>query len=75
MNFSNFWVLFPRLEWVNRITGLDTKVEKVAKDLNTFLESVIEEHISRHRKGEYSTKDFVDVLLEIQNGKETGFLL
>ena len=65
----------PRLEWVNRITGLDTKVEKVAKDLNTFLESVIEEHISRHRKGEYSTKDFVDVLLEIQNGKETGFLL
>ncbi|KAK4735196.1 hypothetical protein R3W88_009457 [Solanum pinnatisectum] len=68
----------PWLEWVNKITGLDTKVEKVAKKLDTFLESVIEEHIIRHNKEEYSTgeaKDFVDVLLEIQNGKETGFLL
>ncbi|PHT55808.1 Cytochrome 71A4 [Capsicum baccatum] len=57
---------------------LDTKVEKVAKDLDTFLESVIEEHIIRSKKGEYSTgeaKDFVNVLLDIQNGKETGFSL
>ncbi|WMV21339.1 hypothetical protein MTR67_014724 [Solanum verrucosum] len=68
----------PWLEWVNKITGLDTKVEKVAKKLDTFLESVIEEHIIRNNKEEYSTgeaKDFVDVLLEIQNGKETGFRL
>ncbi|KAK4735194.1 hypothetical protein R3W88_009455 [Solanum pinnatisectum] len=68
----------PRLEWINKINGLDSKVEKVAKELDTFLESVIEEHVSRKNNGEYSTgeaKDFVDVLLEIQNGKETGFLL
>ncbi|KAK6795071.1 hypothetical protein RDI58_008524 [Solanum bulbocastanum] len=68
----------PWLEWVNKINGLDNKVEKVAKELDTFLESVIEEHVSRKNEGEYSTgeaKDFVDVLLEIQNGKETGFLL
>ncbi|KAH0688523.1 hypothetical protein KY284_019076 [Solanum tuberosum] len=68
----------PRLEWVNKLTGLDTKVEKVAKSLDTFLECVIEEHIIKNNKGEYSTgeaKDFVDVLLEVQNGKETGFPL
>ncbi|KAK6795070.1 hypothetical protein RDI58_008523 [Solanum bulbocastanum] len=68
----------PWLEWVNKINGLDNKVEKVAKELDTFLESVIEEHVSRKNEGEYSTgeaKDSVDVLLEIQNGKETGFLL
>uniref|UniRef100_A0A3Q7GEG0 Cytochrome P450 71A4 n=1 Tax=Solanum lycopersicum TaxID=4081 RepID=A0A3Q7GEG0_SOLLC len=68
----------PWLEWINKINGLDNKVEKVAKELDTFLESVIEEHVSRRNRGEYSTgeaKDFVDVLLEIQNGKETGFLL
>jgi len=37
--------------------------------------SVIEERVIRNNKGEYSTgeaKDFVDVLLEIQNGKEAG---
>ncbi|KAG5618031.1 hypothetical protein H5410_017855 [Solanum commersonii] len=68
----------PWLEWVNRITGLDTKVDKVAKELDIFLESVFEEHIIRNTKGEYhagEAKDFVDVLLEIQNGKETGFSL
>ncbi|TMW88147.1 hypothetical protein EJD97_018986 [Solanum chilense] len=68
----------PWLEWVNRITGLDTKVNKVAKDLNTFLELVIEQHIIRNEKGENragEAKDLVDVLLEIQNGNETGIPL
>ncbi|XP_059304040.1 cytochrome P450 71A3-like [Lycium ferocissimum] len=68
----------PWLVWVNKIIGLDAKVEKVAKELDTFLESVIEEHIIRNKKGENragEAKDFVDVLLEIQNGKETGFPL
>ncbi|KAF3677423.1 Cytochrome P450 71A6 [Capsicum annuum] len=68
----------PWLEWVNKISGLDSKVEKIAKELDEFLESVIEEHISRNKKEGNSTdetKDFVDVLLEIQNGKETGFPL
>ncbi|MCD7464800.1 hypothetical protein HAX54_053430 [Datura stramonium] len=63
----------PWLEGVNKITGLDTKVEKVAKDLDTFLETVFEEHMIMNKKRE--TKSFVDVLLEIQNGKETGFPL
>ncbi|XP_059306738.1 cytochrome P450 71A4-like [Lycium ferocissimum] len=68
----------PWLKWINKITGLDTKVEKVAKKLDTFLESVIEEHIIRNEKRKYragEAEDFVDVLLEIQNGKETGFPL
>ncbi|XP_009774547.1 cytochrome P450 71A4-like [Nicotiana sylvestris] len=57
------------------MTIIDPKVEKVAKELDTFLESVIEEHMIRNKKEEYhesEAKDFVDDLLEIQNGKETG---
>ncbi|MCD7464795.1 hypothetical protein HAX54_053425 [Datura stramonium] len=68
----------PWLDWVNKIIGLDTRVEKVAKDLDIFLELVIEEHIVRNEKQENrgsEAKDFVDVLLEIQNGNETGFPL
>nr|P37118.1 RecName: Full=Cytochrome P450 71A2; AltName: Full=CYPLXXIA2; AltName: Full=Cytochrome P-450EG4 [Solanum melongena]BAA03635.1 Cytochrome P-450EG4 [Solanum melongena]CAA50645.1 P450 hydroxylase [Solanum melongena] len=69
----------PRLEWVNKFTGLDAKVKKVAKELDMFLEIVIEEHIIRKKKEEYTStgeaKDFVDVLLEIQNGNETDFPL
>ncbi|OIT20334.1 cytochrome p450 71a2 [Nicotiana attenuata] len=66
----------PWLEWLNKINGLDIRVEKVAKELDAFLEMVIEEHMSRNKKEKYhesEAKDFVDVLLEIQNGKETGF--
>lgn len=68
----------PWLKWLNKIDGLDTRVKKVAKDLDEFLEREIEEHIIRNNKAEYTAgeaKDFVDVLLEIQNGKETGFPL
>ncbi|PHT96820.1 Cytochrome 71A4 [Capsicum chinense] len=66
------------LEWVNKIAGLDTKLEKVAKKLDTFLESVIEEHLIRNEKEENhasEAQDFGYVLLEIQNGKDTGFPL
>ncbi|CAN4085948.1 unnamed protein product [Withania somnifera] len=69
----------PWLKWINKINGLDDRVKKLlAKGLDAFLESVIEEHIIRNKKEEYrkgKTKDLVDVLLEIQNGKETGFPL
>ncbi|XP_049359473.1 cytochrome P450 71A4-like [Solanum verrucosum] len=68
----------PWLKWINKINGLDSRVKKVAKDLDAFLESVIEERVIRNKKAEYSAgeaKDFMDVLLEIQNGKETGFPL
>ncbi|XP_049396243.1 cytochrome P450 71A4-like isoform X1 [Solanum stenotomum] len=74
----NIGEYIPWLIWLNKINGLDSRVKKVAKDLDAFLDSVIEERVIRNNKGEYSAgeaKDFVDVLLEIQNGKETGFPL
>ncbi|XP_060204544.1 cytochrome P450 71A4-like [Lycium barbarum] len=79
LGIFNIGDYIPWLKWVNEINGLNTRVKKVAKDLDAFLESVIEEHIIiRNKKREYSAgeaKDFVDVLLEIQNGMETGFPL
>ncbi|KAF3645892.1 Cytochrome P450 71A6 [Capsicum annuum] len=68
----------PWLKWLNKFNGLDARVKKVAKDLDVFLESVIEERMITNKKEEYragEAKDFVDILLEIQNGKETGFPL
>ncbi|KAK6795068.1 hypothetical protein RDI58_008521 [Solanum bulbocastanum] len=63
----------PWLKWVDKINSLDSRLKKVAKDLDAFLESAI-----RNKKAECSAgeaKDFVGVLLEIQDGKETGFPL
>ncbi|EYU22199.1 hypothetical protein ABFS82_09G012800 [Erythranthe guttata] len=50
--------------------GLYAKVDKLAKRLDRFLESVVEEH--RSKIGENTSTDFVDILLETQreNGKD-----
>ncbi|XP_058193840.1 cytochrome P450 736A117-like isoform X3 [Rhododendron vialii] len=53
----------PWLKWVNRVNGVYGRVERLAKELDGFLEGVVEEHEGRERK---EGQDFVDVLLEIQ---------
>ncbi|XP_015069144.1 cytochrome P450 71A4-like [Solanum pennellii] len=71
----NIGEYIPWLKWLNKINGLDNRVKKVAKDLDEFLDSVIEEHIIKREYSAGEAKDFLDVLQEIQNGKETGFPL
>ncbi|KAK3037500.1 hypothetical protein RJ639_030308 [Escallonia herrerae] len=64
----------PWLGWVDKVKGLDGKVEKVAKEFDEFLEGVIKEHTDQD-KGEKNGgesddggegQDFVDILLEFQ---------
>ncbi|CAK9153464.1 unnamed protein product [Ilex paraguariensis] len=71
----------PWLGWMNRVNGLDAKVEKVAKGLDEFLEGIVKDHTER-KKGKNDGgggdsveegTDFVDILLEIQREKMTGF--
>ncbi|KAM1025817.1 hypothetical protein ACFX13_039567 [Malus domestica] len=54
----------PRLGWISRVNGLDTRVKKVAREFDEFLDSVV--------VGE-DKKDLVDVLLEIQKQNTAGF--
>ncbi|XP_030939279.1 cytochrome P450 71A3-like isoform X2 [Quercus lobata] len=74
----------PSLAWLNRANGFDAKAEKVAKQLDDFLEGVIEEHINCQKKGDHDRgftfsqenedqKDFVDILLWIQEENVIGF--
>lgn len=72
----------PWLGWVRHLNGLDDKVEKVVKQLDELLEGVIKEHKDR-KNGKDDTddsiegrgSDLVDILLEIQREKLTGFTL
>ncbi|PIA42028.1 hypothetical protein AQUCO_02100102v1 [Aquilegia coerulea] len=60
----------PWLSMVNNFNGLSSRVEKNAKELDCFLESVIEDHIDRKKKTKNSgDEDFVDVLLGMANDK------
>ncbi|KNA16969.1 hypothetical protein SOVF_084440 isoform C [Spinacia oleracea] len=67
----------PLLSWVDRVRGLDSRVENVAKKLDEFLETVVQDHQSPQKSSKKSLssesdddgnngKNFVDILLEYQ---------
>ncbi|KAF6143059.1 hypothetical protein GIB67_041127 [Kingdonia uniflora] len=61
----SFEDLYPSLGWMDVITGLHGRLKRVSKDLDNYLEQVIEEHISSV-KHDVDKMDFLDVLLKIQ---------
>lgn len=70
----DFGTFLPSLAWIDRVSGLEAKVERIAKEMDEFLEGVVEEHLDSHKRvkellGEKveneNRKDFVDVLLGI----------
>ncbi|KAK4257014.1 hypothetical protein QN277_006661 [Acacia crassicarpa] len=60
----------PWLDWLGDVNGLYGRAHAVAKELDQFLEEVIEEHMTRPREAD---EDFVDVLLSIQRTSSIGF--
>ncbi|KAF4351319.1 cytochrome P450 736A117 [Cannabis sativa] len=69
----------PKLSWLSRVSGYDGRMEKVAKEFDEFLESVLHDHMNTNNRvttGENSEeyqKDFVDILLMIQRENLLGF--
>ncbi|KAF6157510.1 hypothetical protein GIB67_004448 [Kingdonia uniflora] len=63
----------PRLNWVNNFNGLEKRVEKSFREVDCFLDGVIEEHVCKKLRqrqdgsgfGE-DGEDFVDVLLGVE---------
>ncbi|ESQ56390.1 hypothetical protein EUTSA_v10027074mg [Eutrema salsugineum] len=62
----------PSLSWIDRIRGLDHKMEEVDTRFNNFLERVVQEHEDAE---ENNRSDFVDKLLAIQRDKTGQFEL
>ncbi|XP_074294664.1 cytochrome P450 736A117-like [Silene latifolia] len=63
----------PRLSWVDRVSGLDSRMDKVAKKFDVVLEEILKEHLEKPNNSEERTKDFVDVLLDVQRDNSAGF--
>ncbi|CAO2840550.1 unnamed protein product [Amaranthus hypochondriacus] len=64
--------LIPWLGWVDKLTGLDKRVEKVAKEFDRFLQHVVQEHLDCKTEKEENDKDFVDILLDAQRENPTA---
>ncbi|CAI9753981.1 unnamed protein product [Fraxinus pennsylvanica] len=70
----------PWLKWMNKVNGLDNRVDKVAKAFDEFLSGVVEDHRNRNQgkmdRGDSSNEaDLVDLLLEIQRESKSSFAL
>ncbi|KAK4479375.1 hypothetical protein RD792_014887 [Penstemon davidsonii] len=64
-------VFIPWLSWINRVNGFDARVDRVAKELDDFLEGVIEERM-KFSPSEQNGENFVDILLDIYRNNTTG---
>ncbi|KAM7478258.1 hypothetical protein LguiA_026471 [Lonicera macranthoides] len=64
----------PWLWWVDQVSGLFRRVERVAKGIDEFLEGVLSDHMEKKKEEcEGEGKNFVDILLEIQRENKLGF--
>ncbi|KAL3728803.1 hypothetical protein ACJRO7_033392 [Eucalyptus globulus] len=80
LGIFNVGDFIPSLGWINKLTGLDAKVECVARAFDKFLDDVVEEHrrkmeVKSVGGGGEDRRDFVDGLLEIEKEKTVGFVL
>ncbi|XP_021720181.1 (+)-menthofuran synthase-like [Chenopodium quinoa] len=66
INIGDF---IPWLGWINHVNGVEKDVRTVSRNMDSFLESLVQEHklkgINEGEKSE-NKQDFVDVLLELQ---------
>jgi cytochrome P450 len=75
VNIGDF---IPWLKWVEYVNGMNSKVKRVAKEFDEFLETAIEERfqITEAQKEETNVeKNFVDTLFQMQDDDTLGFPL
>lgn len=83
----SFGDFFPSLGWMDAVTGLISKLKATFVELDTFFDEVIAQHkdkmtrVRRNDDGdnddddESKKKDFVDILLKLQDDEKLGFEL
>lgn len=68
---------FPSLGWVDILTGQITEFRATFSALDAFFDQVIADHkrMKKREDGQSDKKDFVDILLQIQEGGRHDFQL
>ncbi|KAJ4721533.1 putative Cytochrome P450 [Melia azedarach] len=62
---------FPFLGWVDKLTGMSSRLEKNFKDCDAFYQEIIDDHLDPKRSTADQQEDIIDVLLQLQ--KQRGF--
>ncbi|KAK9088013.1 hypothetical protein Syun_030407 [Stephania yunnanensis] len=65
-----FGDLFPRLRWMDVLTGLTRRLKRTSQEVDALLDSIINEHVikreNQNQNSQENKQDFVDILLHVQ---------
>ncbi|XVF35991.1 hypothetical protein REPUB_Repub19eG0019700 [Reevesia pubescens] len=69
--FASFCIsdYFPYMGWLDRFSGLHNRLENIFKELDTFYQKLIDEHLDPNRP-KPEQEDIVDVLLQIWKDRD-----
>nr|GEV44661.1 cytochrome P450 71A8-like [Tanacetum cinerariifolium] len=68
--------MIPWLAWMDRLRGFNAEVLRVAREVDEFLEGVVEERLRKHSTGGRGRReDFIDILLKIPKDDSIGVTL
>ncbi|CAL2261266.1 unnamed protein product [Prunus armeniaca] len=66
----------PWLSWLSHVNGLGAKLDKVAKQLDDFIDTVLQEHMNHSSRSGYDDqKDFLTFCLQFRKKTWLAFLL
>ncbi|CAI9099859.1 OLC1v1036741C1 [Oldenlandia corymbosa var. corymbosa] len=81
--YPNVADFIPWLGWLNRINGMESKVNRVAKEVDEYIESIVEQGVEkmmssrsingRDCKEDKRPQNFLDILLGLQQENALGF--
>lgn len=64
----------PFLGWIDKLTGLQARLERNFKELDAFYEEIINEHLDPNRqKSSDEEDDIIDVLLQLKKQHSFSF--
>ncbi|XP_073137521.1 6,7,8-trihydroxycoumarin synthase-like [Henckelia pumila] len=63
---------FPLLGWMDKVTGMASRLEKCLENLDHFYQELIDEHISTNRP-QSMEGDILDILIKLKEGNTSSF--
>ncbi|XAR61681.1 hypothetical protein NMG60_11016169 [Bertholletia excelsa] len=69
--FSDY---FPWMGWMDRLNGMKARLEKNFKDLDSFYQELIDDHL-KPRGQRPAEEDVIDILLQLKNDRSTSIHL
>ncbi|MED6176320.1 hypothetical protein PIB30_087028 [Stylosanthes scabra] len=63
----------PFMGWIDRVKGLHARLNRIFKELDEFLQEVIDEHMNPNRDTNEEGEDIVHVLLQLKKQRSLSF--